>query len=96
MNSAAVNDPELVREAAKKFGSGRITIAIDARRNEAMPSGFELVVSGGTKPVGKDAIAWAAKCEELGAGGSCCRRAWTGTGPGRATTCEFTKAIARP
>src|SRR5512139_2440741 len=43
MNSAAVNNPELVREAAKKFGSGRITIAIDARRNAAMPSGFELV-----------------------------------------------------
>jgi len=50
MNSAAVKDPELVRQAARKFGSPKITIAIDARRNKAMPSGFELVVSGGTKP----------------------------------------------
>jgi imidazole glycerol-phosphate synthase subunit HisF len=68
MNSAAVSNPELVREAAKKFGSNRITVAIDARRNKAMPSGFELVVSGGTKPVGKDAVAWAKECEQLGAG----------------------------
>ena len=46
MNSAAVNRPALVSEAAKAFGSERITVAIDARRNSAMPSGFELVVSG--------------------------------------------------
>ena len=56
MNSAAVKRPALVMEAAKKFGSGSITVAIDARRNKAMPSGFELVVSGGTQPVGKDAV----------------------------------------
>jgi len=68
MNSAAVSRPELVREAAKKFGTDRITVAVDARRNPAMPSGFELVVSGGTKPVGKDAVAWAKECEALGAG----------------------------
>ena len=54
MNSAAVIDPGLVKAAAEKFGSERITVAVDARRNKAMPSGFELVVSGGTKPVGKD------------------------------------------
>ena len=68
MNSAAVNRPALVSEAAKAFGSERITVAIDARRNSAMPSGFELVVSGGTKAVGKDAIEWAKQCEALGAG----------------------------
>jgi len=68
MNSAAVKRPELIAEAAKKFGKERITIAVDARRNEAMPSGFELVVSGGTLPVEKDAIAWAKQCQELGAG----------------------------
>ena len=60
MNSAAVRNPELVREAAERFGKERVTIAVDARRNNAMPSGFELVVSGGTKPVGQDAIAFAA------------------------------------
>ena len=93
INSAAVNNPELVREAAKKFGSGRITIAIDARRNPAMPSGFELVVSGGTKPVGKDAIAWAAQCEELGAG-VLLPTSMDGDGTLAGYDLEFTKAVA--
>jgi len=68
MNSAAVKDPGLVKRAAEEFGTERVTVAIDARRNAAMPSGFELVVSGGTKPMGKDAVAWARECEALGAG----------------------------
>jgi cyclase len=68
MNSAAVKNPKLVEDAAKKFGSETITVAIDGRKNEEMPSGFELVVSGGTTPVGKDAIAWAGECQNLGAG----------------------------
>jgi cyclase len=68
MNSAAVKTPDLVRQASTQFGSDRIVVAIDARRNRSMPSGFELVVSGGTKPVGKDAVSWAKQCEELGAG----------------------------
>jgi cyclase len=68
INSAAVKRPELVREAAKKYGSACITVAIDGRRNKAMPSGFELVVSGGTRPVGRDAVEWARECETLGAG----------------------------
>jgi len=53
MNSAAVKRPALVEEAAKKFGSERITVAVDGRRNPAMPSGFELVVAGGTEAGGK-------------------------------------------
>jgi len=68
MNSAAVKNPDLVRAAAKKFGSDKITVAIDAKRNAAMTSGFELVVSGGTLPIAKDAVAWAKTCQELGAG----------------------------
>jgi len=68
MNSAAVRNPDLVREAAEKYGSDRVTVAIDARRNGEMASGFELVVAGGTKPVGKDAIVWAKRCQDLGAG----------------------------
>jgi imidazole glycerol-phosphate synthase subunit HisF len=67
MNSAAVKRPALVEEAVKGFGQESITVAIDARRNQEMPSGFELVVSGGNEPVGKDAIQWARQCEELGA-----------------------------
>lgn len=44
MNSAAVKRPDLVNEAVKKVGPACITVAVDARRNKAMPSGFELVV----------------------------------------------------
>ena len=68
MNSAAVRDPSLIKEAAHRFGSDKITVAIDARRNQAMGSGFELVVAGGTRPVGKDAVEWARECEQFGAG----------------------------
>jgi len=68
MNSAAVKQPDLIREASKAFGRERITIAIDVRRNPSMPSGFEVVIAGGTQPVGKDAVLWAKECEDLGAG----------------------------
>lgn len=93
MNSAAVNDPGLVREAARKFGSERVTVAIDARRNPAMPSGFELVVSGGTRPVGKDAIEWARRCEELGAG-VLLPTSMDGDGTLAGYDLEFTKAVS--
>ena len=46
MNSAAVKNPDLVKQASKEFGKEKITIAIDAKRNKEMPSGFELVVRG--------------------------------------------------
>ena len=68
MNSAAVKEPDLVQQAAESFGSSRITVAVDARRNPKMHSGFELVVSGGTRPTGMDAVEWAVKCERMGAG----------------------------
>src|SRR5512139_470230 len=93
MNSAAVARPALVEEAAKKFGSSCITVAIDARRNSAMPSGFELVVSGGTKPVGKDAIEWAKQCEQLGAG-VLLPTSMDGDGTQAGYDLEFTRAIA--
>lgn len=93
MNSAAVLNPELVREGAKQFGSGRITVAIDARRNPAMPSGFELVISGGTKPIGKDAIEWARRCQELGAG-VVLPTSMDGDGTLNGYDLDFTKAIS--
>jgi cyclase len=93
MNSAAVKNPELVRQAAGKFGSAKIVIAVDARRNRAMPSGFELVVSGGTKPVGQDAVAWAKRCEELGAG-TLLPTSMDGDGTLAGYDLEFTKAIS--
>lgn len=93
MNSAAVKKPELVRDAAKQFGSQRIVVAIDARRNKAMPSGFELVVAGGTTPVGKDAIEWAKKCQELGAG-VVLPTSMDGDGTLAGYDLEFTKAVS--
>ncbi|MBK5101216.1 MAG: imidazole glycerol phosphate synthase subunit HisF, partial [Desulfobacteraceae bacterium] len=93
MNSAAVREPSLVSEAAKKFGKDRVTVAVDARRNKEMPSGFELVVAGGTKPVGKDAIAWARQCEQLGAG-VILPTSMDGDGTQTGYDLEFTKAIS--
>jgi len=93
MNSAAAKDPELVRQAVSRFGSEKVTIAVDARRNKEMPSGFELVVSGGTKPIGKDAIAWAQQCQELGAG-VILPTSMDGDGTQAGYDLEFTKAIS--
>lgn len=93
MNSAAVRNPELVKKASKAFGAERVTVAIDARRNKQMPSGFELVVSGGTKPVGKDAIEWARQCQALGAG-VILPTSMDGDGTQAGYDLEFTRAIA--
>jgi len=68
INTAAVRRPELVGEAVREFGSERVTIAIDTRANPQLPSGFEVMVRGGTTPAGIDAVAWARKVEGLGAG----------------------------
>ena len=68
INTAAIQNPDFVKEAAKKFGSEKIVIAIDTRSSSQVPSGFEVMVSGGTEPTGIDAVQWAKKVEDLGAG----------------------------
>jgi len=68
VNTAAVKRPALVEEAARQVGSARLVVAIDARRNPDLPSGYELVTHGGRTPTGRDAIAWAKECRDLGAG----------------------------
>jgi len=68
VNTAAVENPELIKKGAKKFGSQCIVLAIDARKNEKMPSKYEVVTYGGRKPTGIDALKWAKKGEKLGAG----------------------------
>lgn len=68
INTAAVRNPDFVKEASDEFGSDKITIAIDTSRSDKFPSGFEVMVSGGTVGAGIDAVEWAKKVEDLGAG----------------------------
>jgi len=68
INTAAVRNPDFLKEAAQQFGGEKITVAIDTAGNKDLPSGFEVMVSGGTKGTGQDAIEWAKKVETLGAG----------------------------
>ena len=93
MNSAAVKRPDLIAEAAKAFGSKKVTVAVDAKRNKEMASGFELVVSGGTKAVGKDAVSWAKRCQDLGAG-TILPTSMDGDGTQAGYDLEFTRAIS--
>ncbi|WP_252273503.1 imidazole glycerol phosphate synthase subunit HisF [Pseudomonas subflava] len=66
INTAAVFNPEFVGEAADRFGSQCIVVAIDAKR--VAPGRWEIFTHGGRKPTGLDAVAWAKKMEDLGAG----------------------------
>jgi len=93
MNSAAVSDPGIISKASQAFGPERITVAIDARRNKEMLSGFELVVSGGTRPINLDAIEWAGKCQELGAG-VILPTSMDGDGTRTGYDLEFTRAVS--
>lgn len=67
INSAAINRPELIREAADKFGSQCVVVAIDARRRED-GSGWNVYKNGGRIDTGLDAIEWAKQADALGAG----------------------------
>ncbi len=67
VNSSAINRPELIREAAEKFGSQCVVVAIDAKRREDK-SGWNIYKNGGRIDVGIDAVEWAKKVEALGAG----------------------------
>ena len=67
VNSAAIKRPELIREAAEKFGSQCVVVAIDAKRREPF-DGWNIYLNGGRVDTGIDAIEWAKKAEALGAG----------------------------
>lgn len=68
INSAAVKNPEFVREAAQKCGSQCIVVAIDAKAKEDGSEGWEIFTHGGRKGTGIDAVEWAIKMAEYGAG----------------------------
>src|SRR4051812_1672873 len=72
INTAAVARPELLREASHRFGAQCIVLSVDARRvpsgEPLTPSGFEVTTHGGRRGTGIDAVAWAARGQQLGVG----------------------------
>jgi cyclase len=68
VNTAAIHRPELVAEIADRFGSQVLVLSVDARRAPGTASGFEVTTHGGRKSAGLDAIEWAVRAAELGAG----------------------------
>ncbi len=68
INSAAVYNPEFVKEASQKCGSQAIVVAVDAKAKADGSPGWEIFTHGGRKPTGLDAIEWAIKMQDYGAG----------------------------
>ncbi len=74
VNSAAVKNPDIISEGAAAFGSQAIVVGMDVlkvEKSERIPSGYEIVIHGGRKRMGLDAIDWAKTAEALGAGELC-------------------------
>lgn len=98
VNSAAVRNPEIVSEGAKRFGSQCIVVAIDARRRQgddlaARGQGWDVYVSGGRINTELDAVAWAKKVEALGAG-EILLTSMDGDGTQEGYDVELTRAIS--
>ncbi|HBF33355.1 TPA: imidazole glycerol phosphate synthase subunit HisF, partial [Candidatus Sumerlaeota bacterium] len=71
VNSAAVKNPQLIADCARAIGNQSVVLSMDVRRTPVtsdIPSGFEIVINGGRTPMNIDAIAWAKRGVELGAG----------------------------
>jgi cyclase len=95
INTAAVRKPELIKEASRRFGSGRIVVAIDGRKNPSkskLPR-LEVVIRSGMEGTGLDIVAWARKVEELGAG-EILLTSKDADGTKRGYDLEMTKAVA--
>ncbi len=74
VNSGAVKNPDVISQGAAAFGSQCVVLGMDVKRvpkSETIPSGFEVVIHGGRKPTGLDALEWARSGEALGAGEIC-------------------------
>ena len=93
INTAAVLNPELIKEGARRFGSQCIVIAIDAKRcNGTGELKWEICTHGGRRPTGIDAIAWAKKAAGLGAG-EVLLTSWDADGHRAGYDLELTRAI---
>ncbi len=74
VNSSAVQDPQVIAEGARQFGSQCVVLGMDVLKvgvRPEIPSGYEIVIHGGRKHMGLDALAWAKQAEDLGAGEIC-------------------------
>lgn len=92
INSSAINTPNLITEAAEKFGSQCVVVAIDAKKR-ADDTGWNIYKNGGRVDVGMDAVEWARKVERLGAG-EILLTSMDGDGTKAGYDLELTKAIA--
>ena len=92
INSSAINRPELIREAAEKFGSQCVVVAIDAKKR-VDGTGWNIYKNGGRLDVGIDAVEWAKKVESLGAG-EILLTSMDGDGTKAGYDLELTRAIA--
>ncbi|NED90244.1 imidazole glycerol phosphate synthase subunit HisF, partial [Streptomyces sp. SID11233] len=68
VNTAAISRPELIREIAERFGRQVLVLSVDARRRTDGTPGYEVTTHGGRTGTGLDAVAWAERAAELGAG----------------------------
>jgi imidazole glycerol-phosphate synthase subunit HisF len=93
INTAAIRRPELVDEAAKRFGSQAIVVAIDAKRRPHPGGGWEIYSHGGRTPEGKEAVAWARELADRGAG-ELLLTSMDRDGTRRGYDLELTRAIA--
>ena len=91
VNSAAIKYPDLINEAAYKFGNQCVVSAIDAKRKE--DGNWEVYINGGRIPTGLDAIQWACECEKRGAG-EILLTSMDEDGPKRGYDLELTKAVS--
>jgi len=93
INSAAFADPALITRIAERYGSQAVIVAIDAKRVNGQAR-FEVYTSGGRKPTGRDAVAWAHEAEQRGAG-EILLTSMDRDGTGAGFDCELTRAISQ-
>ena len=94
VNSAAVRDPELIRQGAERFGSQCIVLAIDARKVAGSnPTRWEVLTHGGRQPTGIDALEWAKKAVALGVG-EILLTSWDADGQLSGYDLELTRAVS--
>jgi cyclase len=93
LNSSAVRDPELVARGAERFGCQCIVVAIDARRRQADTPGWDVYVKGGRENTGLDAVDWARRVVDLGAG-EILLTSMDGDGTQAGYDLELTRAVA--